>query len=256
MSSAVSYKEGASSESPEVKAASSEQSDLDASPYRPVPAGARRRGRLAEEVMSYLRGLILTGALKPGTKIDQEAVSKRLDVSRSPIREALVVLGQEGLLDVTPRRGAFVSRLTPDDIVDHYELFGVVSGRAAAMAADSLKEDDIADLQAVHERFTAGADTEELQQLNDEFHRIINSAAPRRTRWLLRHLVRSVPADYYEFTDGWNAQAIKHHGEILAAIADRDPQAARGAMEAHLHESGVAAVAALHRRGFWSSDAD
>ncbi len=227
-------------------------SDLDASPYRPVPAGVRRRGGLAEEVMSYLRGLILTGALKPGTKIDQEAVSKRLDVSRSPIREALVVLGQEGLLEVTPRRGAFVSRLTPDDIVDHYELFGVVSGRAAAMAADSLKQDDIADLQAVHERFTAGAGTKELQKLNEEFHRIINSAAPRRTRWLIRHLVRSVPADYYEFTDGWDAQAVGHHAEILAAIVDRDRGAARRAMEAHLHESGVAAVAALHRRGFWS----
>jgi len=229
--------------------------DLDSGPYRPAPPGARRRGGLAEEVMSYLRGLILTGALRPGTKIDQDAVSRRLEVSRSPIREAIVVLGQEGLLDVTPRRGAFVSRLTPDDIVDHYELFGVVSGRAAAMAADSLKEEDIESLRAVHERFTATAGAAELHELNEEFHRIINSAAPRRTRWLLRHLVRSVPAEYYEFTDGWNAQAVEHHADILAAISEGDAQAAREAMEAHLHESGVAAVAALRRRGFWSDDA-
>lgn len=225
----------------------------DTNPYRQVDSQHRRRGGLADEVATYVRDLILTGALKPGMKIDQEAVGRALDVSRSPIREALVVLGQEGLLDVTPRRGAFVARLTPDDIIDHYELFGVVSGRAAAMAATALGDEQLAQLEMVHSRFVIGTD-EDLSALNDDFHRIINAAAPRRTRWLLRHLVRSVPATYYEFTDGWNAQAVGHHGAILDAILDRDPEGARRAMEGHLHESGVAAADALRRRGFWGRE--
>ena len=75
-------------------------------PYRRIDPQLRQRGGLSDEVVAYIRDLILTGALKPGTKIDQEAVSEALDVSRSPIREALVILGKEGLLDVTPRRGA------------------------------------------------------------------------------------------------------------------------------------------------------
>ena len=221
----------------------------DVSPYTPVDLRARRGG-LAGEVVAYVRDLIFTGALKPGTKIDQEAVAAALDVSRSPIREALVILGQEGLLDVTPRRGASVAELTPEDIIDHYELFGVVSGRAAAMSAATLTDEQIDALRSVHERFVAGTD-DDLTELNNDFHRIINAAAPRRTRWLLGHLVRSVPANYYEFNLGWNDRAVRHHADILQAIAARDAEAARRHMEHHLHESGVAAAESLRSRGFW-----
>lgn len=219
----------------------------------PIADRLRRRGGLATDVAAYIRGLVLTGALKPGTKVDQEAICEALDVSRSPVREAIVVLGQEGLLDVTPRRGAAVAQLTPDDIVDHYALFGTVSGRAAAMAAEQLDDAGLTELAEVHRAFEQGTGRapEELAELNDRFHRIINACAPRRTRWLLGLLVRSVPTDYYEFADGWDAQAVGHHAEILAAIAARDPERAQRAMEHHLHASGVAAAEALRAQGFW-----
>ena len=219
----------------------------------PIADRVRRRGGLADDVAVYVRELILTGSLKPGTKIDQEAICTALDVSRSPVREAIVILGQEGLLDVTPRRGASVSAITRDDIVDHYALFGTVSGRAAAMAAVQLDEGQRAVLRELHAEFERGVDRSpaDLAELNDRFHRIINSCAPRRTRWLLRLLVRSVPANYYEFTDGWDAQAVDHHAEVLAAIEARDGERAARAMEHHLHESGVAAAEALSAQGFW-----
>ena len=203
---------------------------------------------------AYIRRLILTGVLKPGTKIDQDAVGGALDVSRSPIREALVILGQEGLLDVTPRRGASVAQLTADDIVDHYELFGVVSGRAPERAAELLTDEQIDDLGRIQQAFRIAPDNApaaDLSLLNDEFHRIVNSCAPRRTRWLLRLLERSVPADYYEFANGWNDRAVEHHQAILDAIAAHDPERARRAMEHHLHESGIAAADALRAQGFW-----
>ena len=220
-------------------------------PYVTVQPSVRRRGVLADEVAGYIRQLILTGALRPGIKIDQDAVGRALNVSRSPIREALVVLGYEGLLDLTPRRGASVAHLSREDIVDHYELFGVVSGRAAAMAAELLDDDQIRELSDLHSRFT-GDDQKALQQLNHDFHRVINLAAPSRTRWLLRHLERTVPANYYEFADGWNLRAVEHHATILEAIAGRDPEGARRAMEDHLHESGVAATSELEERGFFA----
>jgi DNA-binding GntR family transcriptional regulator len=219
-----------------------------------VPADLRRRGTLPDDVAAYIRRLVLTGVLKPGQKIDQEAVSEALGVSRSPIREAIVILGQEGLLDVTPRRGAAVALLTPADIVDHYELFGVVSGRAAAMAAETLKDeqvDELARIQAAFGRAPTDTPAAELSTLNAQFHRVINACAPRRTRWLLRLLERSVPADYYEFANGWNARAIGHHQTILDAIVERDADRARRTMEHHLHESGVAAADALRVQGFW-----
>jgi DNA-binding GntR family transcriptional regulator len=211
---------------------------------------AARRGGLADEIVSYVRGRILAGEMKPGEKVDQDAIADALDVSRSPIREALVILGQEGLLDVTPRRGAFVASISRDDVIDHYELFGLVSGRVASLAAERLTDEEIAELVTIHERFEA-ATGEEHSKLNHEFHRLINTAAPRRTRWLLRHLERSIPAGFYAFTPGWTEQAHSGHDEIVSAISSRDADAARRAMEAHLHSAGVAAADALDERGFW-----
>ena len=222
---------------------------MNENPY-PLVASQRRRGELADEVAAYVRDLILTGALRPGIKINQDAIGEAVGVSRSPVREALVVLGQEGIVDIVPRHGAHVARLTPEDIIDHYELYGTVSGRAAAIAADTLKDEDLDELEAIHGRFRLGGH-EDLSALNDAFHRIINTAAPRRTRWLLRRLARSVPTAYYEFADGWDAHAVEDHRRILDALLARDAGQARVAMEAHLHDSGVAAVESLHSRGFW-----
>ena len=221
--------------------------------YPSVDPRHRRRGSLADEVVTYVRDLILGGSLRPGTKIDQDAVGQALDVSRSPVREALVILSREGLVEITPRRGASVAELTPDDIVDHYELFGLVAGRVAAMAAVSLKDDEIAQLTSIHERFEHDTG-EDLSALNNAFHQVINAAAPRRTRWLLRHLVRSVPTRYYEFIEGWDAHAVQHHAAILQAIVQRDPEGARRAMEEHLHESGMAAAEFLQRHGYWDAE--
>lgn len=226
---------------------------------RVYDVAGRRRGGLGDEVAAHIRDRILTGELRPGSRIDQDALCVELDVSRSPVREALVVLGQEGLVEVNPGRGASVADITPADIVDHYELFGVVAGRAAAMAADSLSDAELTELRRIHETFEqrgSGLGAAELGRLNDAFHRIINAHAPRRTRWLLRLLARSVPTRYYEFTGGWDASAAGHHREILAAIEARDPERARRAMEDHLHESGLAAVAALRRDRYWDDDSN
>jgi len=216
---------------------------------------SRRRGGLADEIVTHIRAQILSGEMTPGQKVDQDAIAEALDVSRSPIREALVVLGKEGLLDITPRRGAFVANLTPADVIDHYELFGLVSGRVAAMAAESFTDDQVRELSAIQERFAA-ASRDEHSKLNEEFHRLINSAAPRRTRWLLRHLEQSIPAGFFGLTPGWGERAVSGHQAIVDAVAARGPDAARQAMETHLHQAGVAAASALEARGFWEAATD
>jgi DNA-binding GntR family transcriptional regulator len=216
---------------------------------------AARRGGLADDIVSYVRERILAGEMKPGEKVDQDAIGEALDVSRSPIREALVILGQEGLLDITPRRGAFVASISRDDVIDHYELFGLISGRVAAMAATDLTDEQLDELRAIHSNF-AVASADDHSKLNSEFHRLINAPAPRRTRWLLRHLERSIPAGFYGLTPGWTQTAEHGHEQILEAIIARDAAAAREAMEQHLHAAGVAAADALQERGFWKDETE
>ncbi len=115
-------------------------------------------------------------------------------------------------------------------------------------------DEQVAELARIQRSFRnapAGTPADQLSSLNERFHRIINACAPRRTRWLLRLLERSVPADYYEFAGGWNARASSTTSRSSTRSSPATSRRARRAMEHHLHESGVAAADALRAQGFW-----
>ena len=221
------------------------------------PLPVRRRRNLAGDVADHLRDSILTGRLRPGQRIDQDALAAELGVSRLPVREALITLDQEGLIQTVPRRGSYVQRLQPDDITDHYEIFGHVSGLAAARAATRIGADQLAALRGVHEQMGTSTDAAAQERLNFEFHRIINAAgASRRLTSVLRLLSRSLPMHYYEFVPGWSAAAQAEHGKILRALQRGDAEAARKAMERHLADSAQHAVDVLQRLDFFAEDPD
>lgn len=216
------------------------------------PLEPRRRRNLAEDVADHLRDAILTGQLRPGTRIDQDAVAEQLGVSRLPVREALIALDQEGLIRTIPRRGSYVQQLQRDDIADHYQLFGRVAGLAAARAVVRIDAKQLAELEAVHAQMATATDPREHERLNFEFHRIVNQAAgSRRISSVLKLLSRSLPSHYFEFIPEWPDRAEAQHGEILDAFRRRDPAAAQVAMEQHLNESARYAIAALEQMDFF-----
>ncbi len=220
-----------------------------------MPASNRsrpRRERFAEEVAAELRELILNGKLAPGERIDQDAVAGAHGMSRLPVREALIALEQEGLVVNTQRRGAYVSTLEPEDVLDQYEVYGLVAGVAAARAAERLAADEIAALRKAHEQFVKARGGSAQQRANEEFHRIINRAASKRLRSMLGLLARSLPSHHYMFDSSWAKLASGHHANVLKAIERRDPNGARAAMTEHLVASGHEAVVALRAKGFWS----
>lgn len=215
-----------------------------------------RRSNLAEEVCDHLRDAILTGRLRPGERIDQDAIAAELGMSRLPVREALIALDGEGLVRTVPRRGSYVERLTPGDITDHYQIFGHMAGLAASRAAARATDDDRARLRELQRQLRATTDPQQLERLNFEFHRVINAAGgSRRLNSLIRLLSRSLPTHFYEFVPDWHDQAHEQHDEIVAAIVARDPAAAQQAMERHLLAGARHAVQALRRQGFFA-DAD
>jgi len=207
---------------------------------------------LKDAAAAYLREQILTGRLTPGTKVDQDEISEALGMSRLPVREALIELAHESLIDAVPRRGAFVARLERADIIDHYRIFALVAGLAASRAATSLTDEQLAELASVHASFVAATDPEAQAQWNHEFHRIINRAGgSRRLTSVLALLSRSLPVRYFEFAPNWAEASARHHARILTALEERDAHEAQRLMEHHVAESGALAVEILQEMGYW-----
>jgi DNA-binding GntR family transcriptional regulator len=207
---------------------------------------------LKRSTASYLREQILTGRLTPGTKIDQDEIGAALGVSRLPVREALIELADEGLVDAVPRRGAFVARLERADIVDHYRIFAVVAGLAVSRAATSLSDAQLVELREIHESFVAATDADAQAAWNHEFHKRINRAGgSQRLVSVLALLSRSLPVRYFEFVPGWAERSARHHERILLALEQRDAHEAQRLMEHHATESGELAVGILEEMGYW-----
>jgi DNA-binding GntR family transcriptional regulator len=198
-----------------------------------------------------VRESILAGELASGQRIDQDALAVSMGMSRLPVREALIALEQEGLVINTARRGSYVAAMEPEDVLDQYEVYGVVAGLAAARAAERLHADDIEALATAHQRFVKAKGGAAQQRANEEFHRIINRAASHRLRSVLALLARSLPSQHYHFDSDWARLAAEHHERILQAIERRDGPGAQSAMVSHLRASGHEAVVVLRRKGLW-----
>jgi DNA-binding GntR family transcriptional regulator len=210
---------------------------------------------LKDAAAAYIREQILTGKLTPGTKIDQDEISEALGMSRLPVREALIELAQESLVDAVPRRGAFVARLERADIIDHYRIFGLIAGLAASRAATSLDDEQLAALRGIHESFLAATDPEGKAYWNHEFHKIINQAGgSRRLVAVLALLSRSLPVRYFEFVPNWADISAGHHARILSALEAHDAHEAQRLLEHHVAESGDLAVEILQEMGYWDRE--
>lgn len=199
----------------------------------------------------------MSGDLRPGERIDQDAVAEQLGVSRLPVREALIGLAQEGLIDNQPRRGAFVARFSKEDVVDHYQLFGQVAGLAAARAVARMNDADVAELIAIHHRLSNSRDVVEQRKLNHEFHRRITIASEsQRIISMVGLLSRSLPMPYDKLPPEWLADAEQQHSDIIDAFTRRDTLAAQRSMEQHIASSGRHAVEVLDRLGFFNHDGE
>lgn len=218
--------------------------------------GRLPRSNLKDSVAAHIRELIFSGQLRPGSKVDQEQIASQLGVSKLPVREALISLENEALIHNLPRRGAFVAQLTPDDVRDHYRIYGLLSAIAAERAARLLTDDELDELDRLLAAMEAAdVPADELEALNFEFHRMINRAGgSNRLAAVLRLFADSIPTRFYEFTTGWSDHAADHHRVILRALRARDAQAASQAMADHLTSGGDYAVRLLAESGFWASD--
>ena len=184
----------------------------------------------------------MAGELAPGASVRAELVGEQLDVSATPVREALHALRAEGFLDLVPRKGFTVRPMDASDIRDIFTAHALIAGELTARAADAATGDQVAGLEAVHRALMAAAaagNTAKLDELNDEFHRLVYLAAgSERLRWVLGNFVKYVPGAFYEQIEGWPEATAADHSAIFDAIATKDSAGAREAMAQHIRNAG------------------
>lgn len=214
--------------------------------------------RLKDLVADELRRQIFDGKLQPGAHIRQEALAKELKVSRMPVREAILELSDEGLIDYAPRTGAYVTQLTKQDVLDHFELYGLVGGLAAGRAARNRTHDDIRDLAAILDELESPTlYSRQVNNLNVRFHSRVNRASqsPRIVR-VLATIGRAMPTLFFAQQTKWKSKFDQEHREILAALLDQDADRAEKAIRQHLRGGAEMMVDYLTERGILRDEFD
>jgi len=136
--------------------------------------------RLADTLRDQLEQDIVTGALRPGARLDEQSLAARFGVSRTPIREALMQLATAGLVTLQPRRGAFVASLSLKEIIERFEVMATLEGACGALAARRIGDEERQQLLEAHEacaREASGGDADSYYYANEHFHHLIYAAS-------------------------------------------------------------------------------
>ncbi len=209
---------------------------------------------LYEQVAERLRNRIYAHELAPGAWIDEQALAQEYGISRTPMREALKVLAAEGLVQLKPRRGCYVTELSERDLDEIFPVMALLEGRCAFEAAQRAEADDLAHLAAIHERlekYATEGDADHFFEANQAFHLAVQQLAGNR--WLsqlindTRKLMKLTRRDSLRL-EGRLKQSLAEHRAILRAIQRHDANDAGRLMQNHLL-SGRAALAKLKLAG-------
>ncbi|MEU0541739.1 GntR family transcriptional regulator [Nocardia sp. NPDC005978] len=196
---------------------------------------------LGPSVHRQLRGLVLSGELAPGAPLSVLALSARLGVSRSPVREAVQQLIYEGLAVNVPHAGARVASMDDTQIRDVLAVRTVLDGLAAATAATRLTEADLSKLTTLlvtqEDHLREPADPARDSELDLEFHTFIRERSGNRT--LAEELARLDAQAHLYRGDLWRhprnrSIALREHRRILDALESGHAPDARAAAEAHV----------------------
>lgn len=188
--------------------------------------GLRRRPQLSEEVATHLRGLIISGALRPGDFVRLDETAAELGVSVTPVREALLTLRGEGLVQSVPNRGYVVSPLDRGDVADIFWLQKQIAVELALRALRSAEPADLERLSALNDALCLAVESGEAQRIADaefEFHRYLNRiAASPKLAWFLYCAARYTPYRLYAADPGWGRLAVASHARLIDAFRRGD----------------------------------
>ena len=211
------------------------------------------RPQLSDDVARYVRRRIFNGTYPAGEYLRLDQLAAEVGISVTPVREALLNLRAEGLLEQHPRRGFMVLEVTARDLADVALVQTFIGGEIAARAAENATPDQIAELKSIQdelERAYRQSDLDRTVRLNHEFHRTINVAAgsPKLTQ-VMSGITRYAPESVFPTLEGWPEQSIRDHRAVIAAMECGDAEAARAAMAEHFTVGVAPLTEHLTQRG-------
>lgn len=208
------------------------------------PSGPNANTRLAYEA---IRTGIGSGEFAPGTWLRESGLASTLDLSRTPVREALRMLASEGVVELVHNRGARVVSWTAEEIDEVYRLRALLEGHGAALAAGRATPADLEELTRLEDRFEVaarGRQASETAQCNNELHAAVLrcSGSPRLATLL--DVISSAPLvtqAMQRYADDDVQRSILQHRDIVTAIAHGDAELAEAAMRSHILAARYAA---------------
>jgi DNA-binding GntR family transcriptional regulator len=195
---------------------------------------------LAEKLASAIADGILSGTLPPGERLDEMSLAEQHGVSRTPVREALRQLTASGLIDMRPRKGAVVSKVTPEQLESLFVAMAEMEATCARLAAMSMTPIERRRLQARHETMTALAATGDIEAYSDAnvaFHSAIYAGAHNAplAEFALALRRRVGPFRRAQFQIGGRLErSNQEHDAVVRAIVSGNVAGAHAAMLHHV----------------------
>lgn len=205
---------------------------------------ARRvvRATLPTQAADRLRDMIAADELSAGAKLNERELAVHLQISRTPLREAIKMLAAEGLLQLVPNRGAFVANPSADEVRDMLEAMGALEAVCGELACARATDAEIAAIRRQHDRMAKAYERRDRHtyfKLNQEIHHRIARMCGNAT---LQRLHETLNARLYRVrfmsnrTDRWQT-AIEEHEAIADALERRDVRAVRRLLREHLGQT-------------------
>jgi DNA-binding GntR family transcriptional regulator len=202
------------------------------------------RRSLSADVVDLLRAALVRGAFAPGEHLNEAALAEKLGVSRGPIREALVELEREGLVTLERHRGARVTRLSQNDIVEIYELRKALERLAVERAVTYATDADFAALADIVKQLRAAVKSDDVHAvvaLDVRFHDGIYAAAHHsrlysswsKLRPQIETFLHSRSTDTIDYLD----KAVREHNELLDVLRTRSKRNATRLIDSHIRAS-------------------
>jgi DNA-binding GntR family transcriptional regulator len=183
---------------------------------------------LTDQVAARLRTLLVEGRIAPGAKLNERVLAEQLRVSRTPLREAIKLLAQEGLVDLLPNRGAVAVKLTEADIVHTFEVLAGLEALSGELAAQRVTDSAVSEMRAKHHEMLAAFERRDLSnyyRLNAAIHTALNQAAANPvlidTYSRINARVQSMRFRTNQDEAKWRL-AVQEHTQMMQALTERD----------------------------------